>query len=72
MSGDVYIFDFKKSFKEFYKSKNQNYLYKDEFVWDMSSTAQDITLKDSVDEIIKILNISEKIIENYMEKIQFR
>ncbi len=36
-------------------------LYKDEFVGDMSSASQDTTVQDSIDEIIKLLNTSEKV-----------
>lgn len=36
-------------------------LYKDEFVGDMSSALQDTTVQDSIDEIIKLLNTSEKV-----------
>ena len=37
-------------------------LYKEEFVGDMSSASQDTTVQDSIDEIIKLLNTSEKVL----------
>lgn len=37
-------------------------LYKEEFVGDMSSALQDTTVQDSIDEIIELLNTSEKVL----------
>ena len=37
-------------------------LYKEEFVGDMSSASQDTTVQDSIDEILELLNTSEKIL----------
>lgn len=37
-------------------------LYKEKFVGDMSSASQDTTVQDSIDEIIKLLNTSEKVL----------
>lgn len=37
-------------------------LYKEEFVGDMSSASQDTTVQDSIEEIIKLLNTSEKVL----------
>ena len=37
-------------------------LYKEEFVGDMSFASQDTTVQDSIDEIIKLLNTSEKVL----------
>lgn len=37
-------------------------LYKEEFVGDMSSASQDTTVQDSIDEIIELLNTSEKVL----------
>ena len=37
-------------------------LYKEEFVGDMSSASQDTTVQDSIDEIIGLLNTSEKVL----------
>lgn len=37
-------------------------LYKNEFIGDMSSAAQDTTVQDSIDEVITILNTSEEVL----------
>lgn len=37
-------------------------LYKEEFVGDMSSASQDTTVQDSIDEVISMLNTSEKVL----------
>ena len=37
-------------------------LYKEEFVGDMSSALQDTTVQDSIDEVIELLNTSEKVL----------
>lgn len=37
-------------------------LYKNEFIGDMSSVSQDTTVQDSIDEVIGVLNTSEKVL----------
>lgn len=37
-------------------------LYREEFVGDMSSASQDTTVQDSIDEIMELLNTSEKVL----------
>ncbi len=37
-------------------------LYKDEFIGDMSSATEDTTVQDSIDDVIDILNIYEKVL----------
>lgn len=44
-------------------------LYKDEYMGDMSTTTQDTTVQDSIDEVIKVLNTSEEIL-NLLSKNQ--
>lgn len=44
-------------------------LYKDEYMGDMSTATQDTTVQDSIDEVIRILNTSEEIL-NLLSKNQ--
>ena len=44
-------------------------LYREEFVGDMSSAAQDTIVQDSIDEVVDILNISEEVL-NFLSENQ--
>ncbi len=45
-------------------------LYREEFVGDMSSAAQDTIVQDSIDEVVDILNISEEVL-NFLSENQY-